>query len=125
MFIFLLSLTGIPLTAGFTAKFAVILSAVGAGYVLLAVLAVVCTVISAFFYLRVAVLMYMTEPQGSAPGRLSAAVRRRTRGRRGGHDYRWHPSQHAHRVDGAATGALDSTQLQGPDSLRECGVGVT
>jgi NADH-quinone oxidoreductase subunit N len=74
MFVFLLSLTGIPLTAGFTAKFAVILSAVRAGYVLLAVLAVVCTVISAFFYLRVAVLMYMTEPQGSAPGRLSAAV---------------------------------------------------
>jgi NADH-quinone oxidoreductase subunit N len=74
MFIFLLSLTGIPLTAGFTAKFAVILSAVRAGYVALAVLAVVCTVISAFFYLRVAVLMYMTEPQGSAPGRLPAAV---------------------------------------------------
>jgi NADH-quinone oxidoreductase subunit N len=74
MFVFLLSLTGIPLTAGFTAKFAVLLSAVRAGYVLLAVLAVVCTVISAFFYLRVAVLMYMTEPQGSAPGRLSAAV---------------------------------------------------
>ena len=51
-----------------------ILSAVGAGYIVLAVLAVVCTVISAFFYLRVAVLMYMTEPQGSAPGRLPAAV---------------------------------------------------
>src|SRR4029453_11100426 len=38
MFLFLLSLTGIPLTAGFTAKFAVILSAVRAGYVPLAVL---------------------------------------------------------------------------------------
>jgi NADH-quinone oxidoreductase subunit N len=74
MFVFLLSLTGIPLTAGFTAKFAVILSAVRAGYIALAVLAVVCTVISAFFYLRVAVLMYMTAPQGSAPGRLPAAV---------------------------------------------------
>jgi NADH-quinone oxidoreductase subunit N len=74
MFIFLLSLTGIPLTAGFTAKFAVILSAVRAGYIALAVLAVVCTVISAFFYLRVAVFMYMTAPQGSAPGRLPAAV---------------------------------------------------
>jgi NADH-quinone oxidoreductase subunit N len=74
MFTFLLSLTGIPLTAGFTAKFAVILSIVRAGYVALAVLVVVCTVISAFFYLRVAVLMYMTAPQGSAPGRLPAAV---------------------------------------------------
>jgi NADH-quinone oxidoreductase subunit N len=74
MLIFLLSLTGIPLTAGFAAKFAVILSIVRAGYVTLAVLAMVCTVISAFFYLRVAVLMYMTEPQGAAPGRLPAAV---------------------------------------------------
>jgi len=74
MFIFLLSLTGIPPTAGFTAKFAVILSAVRAGYIVLAVLAVICTVISAFFYLRVVVLMYMTEPHGPAPGRLPAAV---------------------------------------------------
>jgi NADH-quinone oxidoreductase subunit N len=74
MLLFLLSLTGIPPTAGFTAKFAVILSVVRAGYVGLAVLAVLCSVVSAFFYLRVAVLMYMTEPQGSAPGRLSAAL---------------------------------------------------
>ena len=74
MFVFLLSLTGIPPTAGFAAKFAVILSAVRAGYVVLAVLAVLCTVISAFFYLRVAVLMYMTEPHGAAPGRLPAPV---------------------------------------------------
>ena len=74
MFLFLLSLTGIPPTAGFAAKFGVILSAVRAGYVVLAVLAVVCSVVSAFFYLRVAVLMYMTEPEGAAPGRLPAAV---------------------------------------------------
>ena len=74
MFLFLLSLTGIPPTAGFAAKFAVILSAVRAGYIVLAVLAVVCSVVSAFFYLRVAVLMYMTEPQGSAPARFPAAV---------------------------------------------------
>jgi NADH-quinone oxidoreductase subunit N len=74
MFLFLLSLTGIPPTAGFTAKFGVILSAVQTGHTVLAVLAVVCSVISAFFYLRVAVLMYMAEPQGSTPGRLPAAV---------------------------------------------------
>ena len=74
MFLFLLSLTGIPPTAGFAAKFAVILSAVRAGYIVLAILAVLCSVVSAFFYLRVAVLMYMTEPQGSAPGRMPAAV---------------------------------------------------
>jgi NADH-quinone oxidoreductase subunit N len=74
MLLFLLSLTGIPPTAGFAAKFAVILSAVRAGYVVLAVLAVICSVVSAFFYLRVAVLMYMTEPQGAAPGPFPVAV---------------------------------------------------
>jgi NADH-quinone oxidoreductase subunit N len=74
MFLFLLSLTGIPPTAGFAAKFGVILSAVSAGYIVLAVLAVVCSVVSAFFYLRVAVLMYMTEPQGLAPARFPVAV---------------------------------------------------
>ena len=74
MFLFLLSLTGIPPTAGFAAKFGVILSVVRAGHVGLAVLAVVCSVVSAFLYLRVAVFMYMTEPQGSAPGRFPATV---------------------------------------------------
>jgi NADH-quinone oxidoreductase subunit N len=74
MFLFLLSLTGIPPTAGFAAKFGVILTVVRGGHIGLAVLAVVCSVVSAFFYLRVAVLMYMAEPQGVAPGRFPAAV---------------------------------------------------
>jgi NADH-quinone oxidoreductase subunit N len=74
MLLFLLSLTGIPPTAGFTAKFSVILSVVRAGHIGLAVLAVLCSVVSAFFYLRIAVLMYMTEPQGSVAGRFPAAV---------------------------------------------------
>jgi NADH-quinone oxidoreductase subunit N len=74
MFLFLLSLTGIPLTAGFTAKFAVILSVVRAGHVPLAVLAVACSVVSAFFYLRVAVLMYMTTSERAAPARFPTAV---------------------------------------------------
>jgi NADH-quinone oxidoreductase subunit N len=74
MLLFLLSLTGIPPTAGFSAKFAVILAAVRGGYVVLAVLAVICSVVSAFFYLRVAVLMYMTEAEGSTPARIPAAV---------------------------------------------------
>ena len=62
MLLFLLSLTGIPPTAGFAAKFVVITSAVRADHIALAVLAVVCSVVSAFVYLRVAVLMYMQEP---------------------------------------------------------------
>jgi NADH-quinone oxidoreductase subunit N len=74
MFLFLLSLTGIPPTAGFAAKFGVILSAVRSGHILLAVLAVLCSVVSAAFYLRVAVLMFMTDAQESAPARFPAAV---------------------------------------------------
>jgi NADH-quinone oxidoreductase subunit N len=74
MLLFLLSLTGIPPTAGFAAKFGVILSAVRAGQIALAVLAVACSVVSAFFYLRIVVLMYTTEPQGLAPARFPLEV---------------------------------------------------
>ncbi len=74
MLLFLLSLTGIPPTAGFAAKFVVILSAVRADQVMLAVLAVICSVVSAFIYMRVAVLMYMKEPQAPAPERFPASV---------------------------------------------------
>ena len=74
MLLFLLSLTGIPPTAGFAAKFVVILSAVRAGHIALAVLAVACSVVSAFIYMRVAVLMYMREPQDAAPSRFPGAV---------------------------------------------------
>jgi NADH-quinone oxidoreductase subunit N len=74
MLVFLMSLTGIPPTAGFTAKFAVILSAVRAGHIALAVLAVACSVVSAFFYMRVAVFMYMNTPDEPAPSRFPVAV---------------------------------------------------
>jgi NADH-quinone oxidoreductase subunit N len=74
MLLFLMSLTGIPPTAGFTAKFVVILSVVRDGYIALAVLAVACTVVSAFFYMRLAVLMYMSGPQEPAPSRFPLAV---------------------------------------------------
>ena len=74
MLIFLLSLTGVPPTAGFVAKFVVIMSAVRAGHVVLAVLAVACSVVTAFIYMRVAVLMYMNEPQEQAPSRFPVAV---------------------------------------------------
>ncbi|MCS5563733.1 MAG: NADH-quinone oxidoreductase subunit N [Oleiphilaceae bacterium] len=66
MLLFLLALTGIPPTSGFIAKFVVILNVVHEGYYALAILAVACSVISAFVYLRVAVLMYMKEPSATA-----------------------------------------------------------
>ena len=74
MLLFLLSLTGIPPTAGFAAKFVVILSAVRAGHTALAVLAVACSVVTAFVYMRVAVLMYMREPEEPAPARVPVAI---------------------------------------------------
>ena len=74
MLLFLLALTGIPLTAGFTAKFVVILATVQAGHVALAVLAVLCSVVSAFVYMRVAVLMYMSPASEPAPERFPVSV---------------------------------------------------
>jgi NADH-quinone oxidoreductase subunit N len=74
MLVFLMSLTGIPPTAGFAAKFYVILSVVRAGHIALAVLAVACSVISAFFYMRVAVYMYMNEAEEPAPSRFPVPV---------------------------------------------------
>ena len=74
MLLFLLSLTGFPPTAGFVAKFVVILSAVRAGHMVLAVLAVACSVVSAFVYMRVAVYMFMREPQEPAPSPWPVAV---------------------------------------------------
>jgi NADH-quinone oxidoreductase subunit N len=66
MVLFLLSLTGIPPTAGFFGKAYVILAAVqGGGWLtLLAVIAVLNAAAAAFYYLRVVVYMYMREPQG-------------------------------------------------------------
>jgi NADH-quinone oxidoreductase subunit N len=69
MLLFLLSLTGIPPLAGFWAKWYVIQSAlqVGGWLTLLAVLTVLNAAVAAFYYLRVAVYMYMREPAESAP----------------------------------------------------------
>jgi NADH-quinone oxidoreductase subunit N len=63
MTLFLLSLAGIPPTAGFIAKVNVFSAAIGAGYWLLALMGVLLSVAAAFFYLRVIVLMYMQEPE--------------------------------------------------------------
>jgi NADH-quinone oxidoreductase subunit N len=60
--VFLLSLTGIPVSAGFVGKFYLFTAAVGAGYAVLAVVGMLTSVISAYYYLRVVVAMYMHEP---------------------------------------------------------------
>jgi len=74
MLLFLFSLAGIPPTAGFIAKFYVFMAAVGAGLTWLAVLAVVFAAVSAYFYLRVVMVMYMKEP-GETAGTAGYDVR--------------------------------------------------
>ncbi|HEX9124223.1 MAG TPA: NADH-quinone oxidoreductase subunit NuoN [Actinomycetota bacterium] len=61
--LFLLSMAGIPPTAGFIAKVEVFRAAVGAGHWELALVGVLASVVAAFFYIRVMVLMYMQDPQ--------------------------------------------------------------
>ena len=64
--IFLLSLGGFPPMAGFVAKWYVFSAAVRAGQTSLAIIGVLTSVVSVFFYLRIVVMMYMTE-QREAP----------------------------------------------------------
>jgi NADH-quinone oxidoreductase subunit N len=72
MLVFMFSLAGIPPTAGFVGKFYVFMAAVQADLAWLAVLGVIGTAISAYFYLKVVMVMYMKEPTGpvefSTPG---------------------------------------------------------
>ena len=62
MMIFMVSLAGIPPTAGFIGKFYVFMSAVEAGMTWLAVIALIFAAISAYYYLRLVMVMYMREP---------------------------------------------------------------
>ncbi len=66
--VFLFSMAGLPPTAGFTSKYFLFYSAVLAGNVWLVVLAVLCSAIAAYYYLRVIVAMYMREPAPTAQG---------------------------------------------------------
>ena len=59
--LFMFSLIGIPLTGGFMGKFFIFGSAIQAGLTWLAIIGVVTSVISAFYYLRVVVYMFMFE----------------------------------------------------------------
>jgi NADH-quinone oxidoreductase subunit N len=67
MTIFLLSLGGFPPMAGFIAKWYVFSAAVKAGYTTLAIIGVLTSVVSVFFYLRIVVMMYMTPNDSPQP----------------------------------------------------------
>ena len=70
MTIFMLSLAGLPPTVGFYAKLSVLQSLVSTnvgGYLLLAIVAVLLSLVGAFYYLRVIKVMYFDEPADHAP----------------------------------------------------------
>lgn len=64
MTVFMLSLTGVPFTAGFVGKFMIFSAAVQAGLFGLAVIGVLTSVVSAFYYIRVVVNMYLRDSSG-------------------------------------------------------------
>lgn len=73
--LFLLSLIGMPPTAGFVGKLALFSAAVERGYVGLTVVAVLNSVVAAYYYLRLIVFMYMRDPEGpEVRARLSPAA---------------------------------------------------
>lgn len=69
MLIFMLSFTGIPPTLGFVGKFFLFRTVVQAGFIWLAIIGVLTSLISAYYYLRVLVIMYFRagEPEAERP----------------------------------------------------------
>ena len=65
--LFLVSLAGIPPTAGFFGKWFLFKAAIDGGFYWLAIIALLNSVIAAYYYLRVLVYMYMREPAAGAP----------------------------------------------------------
>ncbi|MFE0427371.1 NADH-quinone oxidoreductase subunit NuoN, partial [Streptomyces sp. NPDC058953] len=65
--LFLLAFAGIPLTSGFSGKFAVFKAAAESGAGALVVVGVISSAIAAFFYIRVIVLMFFSEPKPDGP----------------------------------------------------------
>ena len=75
MLVFMLSLGGIPPTAGFMGQFWIFSAAIEAGYVWLAVIGVLMSAVSLYFYFRVVVFMWIKEEVAAAsPLRLSPAM---------------------------------------------------
>ncbi len=74
MTVFLLSLGGIPPTAGFIGKWYIFSAAIQKGHYWLAIIGVLTSVVSVFFYLRIVVMMYMTEGPETVRPRVPAAA---------------------------------------------------
>ena len=60
--LFLLAFAGIPLTSGFTGKFAVFTAGIAGGATPVVIIGLIASAVAAFFYIRVIVLMFFNEP---------------------------------------------------------------
>src|SRR6185369_11649114 len=67
LLLIMFSLAGVPQTVGFYAKLSVLSAAVNAGMIWLAVVAVVFSLVGAYYYLRIVKLMYFDDPKDAAP----------------------------------------------------------
>jgi NADH-quinone oxidoreductase subunit N len=71
---FLLAFAGIPLTSGFTGKFAVFQAATAGGAIPLVIVGVLSSAIAAFFYVRIIVLMFFSDPAPDAPSVVTPSL---------------------------------------------------
>ena len=85
MLLLMFSLAGIPPTVGFYAKLSVLQAVVNAGYVWLAVVAVIFSLIGAFYYLRVVKLMYFDKPHDHTPIKPQGDIAHTDERQRAGH----------------------------------------
>jgi NADH-quinone oxidoreductase subunit N len=74
MLVFLFSLAGIPPTAGFAAKLSIFFAAIEGKYYWLVVIGILNSLVAAYYYLRLVVIMYMREPEGAHEERKFAPV---------------------------------------------------
>jgi NADH-quinone oxidoreductase subunit N len=70
MLLLMFSMAGVPPTAGFYAKFSVLEAIINTGHIELAVVAVMFSLIGAFYYLRIVKLMYFDAPESHEPIRI-------------------------------------------------------
>jgi NADH-quinone oxidoreductase subunit N len=75
MMVLLLSLAGVPPMVGFYAKLAVLQAALAAGHLGLVIFAVLASLVSAYYYLRVVKLMYFDEPADTEPLEATGGLR--------------------------------------------------
>jgi len=73
MAVFLFSLAGVPPTAGFIAKFGIFFAAMEAGYIGLALLGILASLISVYYYLRLVIVLFMADSDAPAGPKCSAS----------------------------------------------------